>query len=129
MKFQVSCFKFQEVVNKRKVGRTFSRKRDVRKAFLRSLLRSLVTHGRIHTTDARARELKRLADGLVTRAKLGTLVSRRYLTTYLGADAAKKLLDTIAKQYSSRAGGYTRMYKKEARKSDGAKLAIIEFVE
>ena len=115
-------------MNKRKVGRTFSRKRDVRKAFLRSLLRALVLHGRIQTTDARARELKRIADTLVTKAKSDTLVHRRYLISFLGEDGAQKLRTDIAGRLASRKGGYTRMFKMEARKSDGAKLAIIEFV-
>lgn len=116
-------------MNKRKVGRTFSRKRGPRKAFLRSLLRALVLRERIYTTDARARELKRLADVLVTRAKKGTLADYRHLTAYLGPDAAKKLIKDAKKRFGSRLGGYTRTYKQEARRSDGAKLAIIEFVE
>lgn len=115
-------------MNKRKVGRTFSRKRGVRSAFLRELSRSLVWHGRIHTTDARARELRSLTERLVTHAKKGTLASRRYLGAVLGNMVAKKLIDETAKKYSTRNGGYMRIIKKEPRKSDGARLAIIEFV-
>ncbi|MDO8558096.1 MAG: 50S ribosomal protein L17 [bacterium] len=115
-------------MNKRKVGRTFSRKRDVRKAFLRDLSRSMVLHGRIQTTDARARELRRIVERLVTHAKKETLASRRYLVAALGKDVAKKFIDETEKKFSTRNGGYTRIIKQESRKSDGAKLAIIEFV-
>jgi large subunit ribosomal protein L17 len=115
-------------MNKRKVGRTFSRKRDVRRAFLRDLLRSLILHGRIHTTDARAREIKSMADRLVTHAKKGTLASRRYIEAYVGAAAAKKLISDLAVKFKTKAGGYTRLIKKDPRKGDSAKLAILEFV-
>lgn len=115
-------------MHKRKVGRTFSRKRDQRRAFLRSLARALILKGRMHTTDARAREIRPVVERLVTHAKKGTLAARRHLIANVGQDAAKKLSDDFAVRYRDRFGGYTRIIKKEPRKSDGAKLAIVEFL-
>ena|SRR3989344_4056204 len=115
-------------MNKRKVGRTFSRKRDQRKAFLRGLLRALILQERIHTTEARAKEIRPLVERLVSHAKKGTLAARRLLVSSVGDEVAKKLMNDIAKRYGERSGGYARIIRKESRKSDGAKLAIIEFV-
>src|SRR3989338_4218705 len=115
-------------MNKRKVGRTFSRKRDVRKAFLRSLARALALHGRIATTDARARELRPIAERLVTHAKKRTLASRRFLIEQVGASVASAFIDMVHKKYNDRRCGYTRIVKRISRKSDGARRAIIEFV-
>ena len=115
-------------MHKRKVGRTFSRKRDVRRAFLRSLARAFVLHGRIATTDARARELRPFVERLVTHAKKGTLASRRFLIAQLGKSATGTFTVMVNEKYGDRRGGYTRVIKHMPRKSDGARLAIIEFV-
>ncbi|MDP3963243.1 MAG: 50S ribosomal protein L17 [bacterium] len=115
-------------MHKRKVGRTFSRKTDQRRAFLLGLERALILENRIHTTDARAREIRPRIERLVTHAKKGTLAARRQLIGTVGGEAAKKMFEEIAKRYTERSGGYTRIIKKEPRKSDGARLAIIEFV-
>ena len=95
---------------------------------MRSLSRALVLHGRIQTTDARARELRRLAERLVTYAKKNTLVDRRNLSALLGRDVARKFMKEMEEKFSTRNGGYTRIIKQGSRRSDGAKLAIIEFV-
>lgn len=115
-------------MHKRKVGRTFSRRRKVRRGLLKSLARALVMRGRIETTDARARELRRITDRLVTHVKSETVAGRRRVAVFIGDDAAKKLTAEAQKRFADRRGGYTRIIKKEPRKSDGAKIAIIEFV-
>lgn len=112
-----------------KKGRKFSRTRNQRRAFLRALLSQLVTHGRIHTTEARAKELRPLAEKLVTTAKAGTLANRRLAASRISAPAVAALLRDIAPRYRERQGGYVRIIKLAPRKSDSARLAIIEFVK
>ncbi len=112
-----------------KKGRKFGRMRGDRKLFLKSLLRHLILNKKIETTDARARELKRLTDKLVTLAKKQTLAAYRLLIARIGEDAAYELFYHIVPKMSNRRGGYTRIIKSpRARKRDGAPVAIIEFV-
>lgn len=110
--------------NKRKFGREFQQ----RNALIKSLLTALVTHGRIQTTEAKAKTLKTVADKLVTRAKVGTLASRRLLLRHVGTAAAAKLVKDIAPKFAERAGGYTRILKLGRRMSDGSPVSIVEFV-
>ncbi len=85
--------------------------------------------GRIKTTEAKAKELRPFIERLVTKAKPGTLAARRLVISNLGTSfRAKKLVDVIAPKYAARPGGYTRIVKLPPRQSDGAKMAIIEFV-
>lgn len=107
----------------------FGREFTQRKAFIKGLLTGLVEHGRIRTTETRAKALKREADKLVTKAKKGTLASRRLLLRQVGTAAAAKLATDIAPKFASRAGGYTRVVKLGRRNSDGAPMALIEFVQ
>jgi len=111
-------------------GRSFGRPKNQRGALLRSLARSLVIHERISTTEAKAKELRPFIEKLVTRAKGGSLATRREITSKLTnrSKEVKKLFDVIAPKYKDKNGGYTRVLKLGARKSDGAKMAIIEFV-
>jgi len=115
-------------VKKRIAKRTLSRKVGPRRALERSLLRSLILKEKIETTLAKAKDISPLAEKLVTKAKKGGVVQRRYLTALLGSEGAKKLMDEIAPRYQERKGGYTRIIKRRPRRSDAAKLAIIEFV-
>jgi large subunit ribosomal protein L17 len=109
-------------------NRKFGRKTGPRRAFLKSLARSLVLKGRINTTEARAKEIRPMVEKLVTRGKVNSLASQRALVSALGDEvAAKKLLET-AKQYKERNGGYLRIVKMGPRKGDAANMAIIEFV-
>lgn len=109
--------------------RKFGRERGQRNALLKSLALSLVVHKKITTTEAKAKELRPFVEKLVTRAKIKTLASRRLLTSRLGADkGVKELVDTLAPKYEKRAGGYTRIVKLPRRQSDGAAMAVIEFV-
>jgi len=115
-------------MKKRKKGRKFSRKTGQRKAFLKSLNRALFLHEKIETTEARAKELSRVSEKFITKAKKGDLAARRYLARFFSQKIVKKLVDDIAKRYKDRSGGYTRIIKAGQRKSDGAKMAIIELV-
>ncbi len=110
-------------------NRKFGRVRKVRKALLNSLARSLVLHEKIETTEAKAKETRPFAEKLVSKAKIGTLAATRNLIEKVGKTATKKLIDDLAKRYEKRKGGYTRITKVPVRKSDGSKMAIIEFVK
>lgn len=113
--------------NKRKFGRTKTQKR----ALLNSLAFNLIVRGKIKTTSAKAKELRPFIEKLVTRAKVGTPAGRRIIISKLGGShkkEVKKLFEVIAPKYADKKGGYTRILKLGARKSDGAPMAIIEFV-
>ena len=116
-------------MRKRKVGRKLSRTKDQRKALIKGLARSLFVYERIETTEAKAKEVSGFAEKCITRAKQGGLVPRRYLARFFDRKVVKKLVDDIAKRFQERAGGYTRIIKTGRRKSDSAKMSIIELVE
>lgn len=132
-----------------KLGRTSSHRR----CLMANMLKSLVEHGRIETTVAKAKELRRHADRLVTLAKRGTLASRRTaiarlminfnhlspkearqakqgdLSSYnTDRKVIKKLFDELAGRFVDREGGYTRIVKMAPRKGDMAPLCIIEYI-
>lgn len=112
--------------NVRKFGRT----KNQRHALLKGLVLSLIAHGRIETTEAKAKELRPLVEKLVTKANVGTLASRRLVLSRLynlNAETSK-LIDTIAPKYKGRAGGYTRITKLPQRAGDASKMAVIEFI-
>ena len=113
-----------------KVGRKFGRKKDVRNALTASLVEALVKREKILTTEARAKEIRPMVEALVTKAKSGTLASRRGIVSALGGRTAtaKKLVETIAPRYKDRTGGYLRITKVVKRSSDGRQSAVIEFV-
>jgi len=101
-----------------------------RKSVLRNLATSLILHGRIETTEARAKEVRRIVDKLITRAKVDNLESRRYAHSVLFNKEAVYKLFEIAKEYQDRAGGYTRIFKlAKYRKGDGTPLVLIELVK
>ncbi len=112
--------------NKRKFGR----EKNQRNALMISLALNLIIREKIKTTEPKARELRPFIEKLVTRAKKDTLANRRVvLSKTLNRDKeVKKLFEKIAPKYVDINGGYTRVLKLGARKSDGAKMAIIEFV-
>lgn len=115
-------------MQKRVKGRKFSRVKKVRKAFLGSLMRALFLSEKITTTEARAKEISRLAEKAITKAKGGTLAARKELIGMFDRAIAKKLAETIAPRYKERPGGYTRIVKLVPRKSDSARRAIIELL-
>ena len=93
------------------------------------MLTSFFQYDRIETTEAKAKELRGLADQMITLAKRGDLHARRQVLAYLmDEDVVKKLFDEIAPKYAERQGGYTRVIKTGLRKGDAAPQAIIELV-
>ncbi|GAI30208.1 unnamed protein product [marine sediment metagenome] len=116
-------------MRKLKKGRKLSRKRDQRKALLKSLARTLILNEKIKTTEKKAKEASKLVEKSITRAKKRNLASRRLLAKQFSPKIVKKLVDEIAPKYKERKGGYTRIIKLGPRKSDGAKMVIIELVK
>jgi len=109
-------------------GRKLNRSSSHRKALLRNLMLSLIRHERIRTTDAKAKELRRYADRMVTLGKQGDLSARRMVFGLIESrDAVKKLFDVIAPRFKERAGGYTRVIKFRVRIGDAAPVSIVEF--
>lgn len=109
-----------------KLGRTA----EHRKAMLANQVCSLIEHQRIKTTLAKAKAVRPLAEKMVTLGKKGSLHARRTALSVLRqADAVKKLFDDIAPRAADRNGGYTRIVKLGARKSDSAPVAFIEWVD
>ena len=100
-----------------------------RKAVLRSLVTALFQNGRIQTTEAKAKELRKTADKMISLAKRGDLHARRQAEGFVMDKAVtKKLFNEIAKKYTDRNGGYTRIIKLGLRQGDAAPVAIIELV-
>ena len=110
-------------------GRKFSRKIGPRKALLRVLVNNFLLNEKIKTTEAKAKELRSIAEKMITRAKDASLANRRLLASSLTPKLTKKIIEEIAPQYKDRQGGYTRIMKLGPRNSDGAKMVIIELVK
>lgn len=112
-------------VRYRKLGRTTSH----RQALFRNMLASLVNLDRIETTLGKARELKPLADNLITLAKEGSVAARRRAMSLMqNRSAVQKLFSTLVDRFKDRAGGYTRILKLGFRHGDSAAMAIIEYL-
>lgn len=111
-------------------NRKFGRKANVRNALIKSLALSLIEHGRIVTTEAKAKSLRPFIEKLVTKSKAGDLAASRIVTARLAnrRPEAKKLIADIAPKYKDQAGGYTRIVKLPRRLGDGSPMALIEFV-
>jgi len=113
-------------VRGRKLGRTTSH----RKAMFRNQLTALFTHERIITTLAKAKELRPLAERMVTLAGTGSLPARRKVLTMVpDKEIVRRLFDEVAPRFTDRPGGYTRIMRLGRRRGDGAEMAIIEFVD
>jgi large subunit ribosomal protein L17 len=113
----------------RKKKFTLGREGGAREALMRSLAESLVVHGSIRTTRAKARALRTVVEPLVTKAKRNTLAARREIMKVLYTDVAmKRLFDQLGPTYKERAGGYTRIVKLGTRATDSAEIVRIEFV-
>lgn len=109
--------------------RKLGRPTDQRKAMLRSLVTSLLKHGRIETTITRAKETRSIAEKMITLAKRGDLDARRQVLSYVyEEDVVKNLFDKVAPKYAERNGGYTRILKVGPRRGDGAETVILELV-
>jgi len=113
----------------RNINRILGREKAQRVALLRGLSDSLILEGKMKTTLAKAKELKRYVEPLVTDAKANTLSARRKAISFLYTnDAVTKLFAVWAPKYTTRQGGYTRITKIGTRTNDRAEMAIIEFV-
>tara|TARA_Y100000994_G_scaffold238973_1_gene232072 strand:- start:88 stop:480 length:393 start_codon:yes stop_codon:yes gene_type:complete len=117
-------------VRHNKIGRKLGRKTAHRKALMSNLASALITHKRIKTTDAKAKELRMYVEPLVTFAKKGDLHSRRQVLKKIRHKSiVKELFDNIGPTFSNRNGGYTRIIKLGFRDNDCAPLSMIEFVD
>jgi large subunit ribosomal protein L17 len=114
----------------RKANRRLRRTSEQRLALLRNLASSLIEHGAIETTEAKAKELRPFVEKLITKARSGTLHDRRLAGRHVQKRAtADKLFQEIGPKLAKRPGGYTRILKIGHRLGDGAEMARIELVE
>ena len=112
-----------------KTGKKLGRKTAHRKALMSNLASALITHKRIKTTDAKAKELRMYIEPLVTYAKKGDLHSRRQVLKKIRHKSiVRELFDNIGPTFSNRNGGYTRIIKLGFRDNDCAPISMIEFV-
>ena len=110
-------------------NRKFGREKGQRVALLRTLATSLILHGKIQTTAAKAKELRPFIEKLVTRAKQPTLANRRLLQARIGnAETTARLITEVAPKYKERNGGYTRIAKMGITRKDGSAQSVIQFV-
>ena len=101
-----------------------------RKAMLRNMVTSLLDHERVETTDAKAKELRRIADRMITLGKRGSLHARRQaLSVIRDREVTAKLFSELADRYAEREGGYTRVLKVRHRVGDAAPMSIVELVD
>ena len=109
----------------RKLGRTS----DHRKAMLRAMVTFLMENGKIETTVTRAKEVRSMAEKMITVAKKGDLHSKRQVYSYITKETvAKKVIDELTLKYKETNGGYTRIIKTGPRRGDAAEMAIIELI-
>ena len=102
---------------------------DNRKAMLRAMVTFLLENGKIETTVTRAKEVRAMAEKMITIAKANDLHSKRQVYSYITKETvAKKVMDEIAPKYADRNGGYTRIVKIGPRRGDAAEMAIIELI-
>ena len=114
----------------RKDHRKLSRNTAHRTAMLRNLVTSLFEHEEVRTTTAKAKEVRRVAERMITLGKQGTLAARRRaLATIRSKEVAAKVFDELAKSYGSRPGGYTRQLKIGPRRGDNAEISIVQLVD
>ena len=109
----------------RKLGRTS----DHRKAMLRGMVTYLIENGQIETTVTRAKEVKAMAEKMITLGKKNTLHTRRQVYSYITKESvAKKLMEEVAPKFADKNGGYTRVIKTGPRRGDAAEMCIIELI-
>ena len=111
-------------------GRSFGRTAEHRRAMMRNMATSLFLHGRVETTTEKAKELRRYAEPIITKAKRGDLHARRLVQRDIqDKEALNKLFTEIGPKYAERAGGYTRVLHLGHRPGDAAEMSIIELVD
>lgn len=109
--------------------RKLQRKRGARKALLKNLATSLILYEKITTTLEKAKEVRSFVERLIAKGKSGDLASRRELLKFLPKNAVAKVIEDLAPAFKDKQGGYLRILRLSERKGDGAKMAMIEFVE
>jgi len=113
-----------------KSGRKFNRDTDARKALMRNLCTSLLESGRITTTEAKAKELRRWVERLMTTARAGDLAARRRVAAEVSQpEVVDRLFSHLVPRLGERAGGYTRIIRKGPRLGDAAPMVVIELVD
>ncbi len=113
-----------------KTGRQLGRNSSHRKAMFANMAASLFTHEQIRTTLPKAKELRRVAEPLITLAKKPTVANRRLAYARLrDRDAVSKLFDTLGPRFQERAGGYTRILKCGTRSGDNAPMAFVQLLD
>jgi large subunit ribosomal protein L17 len=113
-----------------KSGRKLNRSSSHRHAMWRNLVTALLQHEHLQTTDAKAKELRRWADRMITLGKRGTLHARRQALAFVRSrTVVAKLFDDIAPRFNTRPGGYTRITKLGTRRGDSAPISLIELTE
>ena len=112
-----------------KTGRKLGRNSSHRKAMFRNMVTSLFSHQQLETTDAKAKEVRSMAEKMITLAKRGDLHARRMALAYMqDKKVTHRLFDEMQEKYHDRQGGYVRVIKKGMRKGDGAPVSIIQLV-
>ena len=113
----------------RKAGRKLGRDSSHRKAMLRNMVTSLLRHEQLETTDAKAKELRPVAEKMITLAKKGDLHARRQALAYLqDKGMTHRLFEDLKERYLDRQGGYVRIVRKGTRKGDGAPVSVIQLL-
>jgi large subunit ribosomal protein L17 len=113
-----------------KSGRKLNRTGAHRHALFRNMVTSLLLHEHLQTTDAKAKELRRFADRIITLGKRGTLHARRQAAAFVRSrKVVKKLFDEIGPRFQNRPGGYTRITKLGTRLGDAAPISLVELTE
>lgn len=113
-----------------KAGRRLGRTTSHREAMFRNMVTSLLNHEKITTTDAKAKEIRSVAEKMITLGKRGDLHAMRLAAAYIREKSVvTKLFSTIAPRYKERSGGYTRIIKLGIRQGDTAPISLIELVE
>ena len=111
-------------------SRLFDRPTDQRLALFRGLVTDLLRHGRIRTTEAKAKAVRGMAEKMITLGKSGTLPARRRVLSYVyDKDVARHVFDDLAPRYASRPGGYTRLIKLGPRLGDNAPIVQLELID
>lgn len=111
-------------------GKRLGRDKDHRKALFKNLITSLILHEEVKTTEPKAKAVKGLVDRLISKAKAGTLHSRRLLASFLPSqEAVAKIMDTLGPRFKNRSSGFTRITRLGRRKGDQAAIVKMELTE
>lgn len=116
-------------MRKKVFGRKLKRTSNQRKGLFRSLMHAMILHGRIKTTEAKAKAIKGELEKLVTKAKKGVVAENDLMRDLVQHDMVEKLITNIAPRFTTRPGGYTRILRLGSRKKDNTAMVLLEWVE